>query len=159
MNNKAFSYLRVSGKGQIDGDGFTRQRECIQNYCFSGNIEIEREFEERGVSGTKDAFEREALPELFEAIKNSEVRLVLCERADRIARDLMVSEILLGEFRKLGVKVVSCECGTELTCDSEDPTKTLIRQVLGAISQWGKVSCGFKIACRSYADKEKHGQM
>ena len=25
---KAFAYLRVSGKGQIDGDGFTRQRAC-----------------------------------------------------------------------------------------------------------------------------------
>jgi len=138
VKTKAYSYLRVSGKGQISGDGFPRQREAINNYCLQNDIEIEREFEERGISGTKNAFDREALPELFEAVKNTGVKVVLCERADRIARDLMISEILLGEFRKLGVKVISAECGTELTSDSEDPTKTLIRQVLGAISQWEK---------------------
>jgi DNA invertase Pin-like site-specific DNA recombinase len=50
----------------------------------------------------------------------------------------MISEILLGEFRKIGVKVISAECGTELTVEGNDPTKILIRQVLGAISEWEK---------------------
>ena len=30
---KAFSYLRVSGKGQIEGDGFARQRIAIKAYA------------------------------------------------------------------------------------------------------------------------------
>ena len=30
---KAFSYLRVSGKGQVDGDGFPRQRSVIAAYA------------------------------------------------------------------------------------------------------------------------------
>jgi DNA invertase Pin-like site-specific DNA recombinase len=138
MKTKALSYVRVSGKGQIDGDGFPRQREAIARYAKQHQIEIEREFCEKGVSGTKDAFDREALTELFVAIKGNGVRLVLIERADRLARDLMISEILLGEFRKLGVKVISAECGTELTVEDNDPTKKLIRQVLGAISEWEK---------------------
>ena len=138
MKVKAFSYLRVSGKGQIDGDGFPRQRDCISRYAKRNQIEIEREFVEKGVSGTKDAFDREELTNLFVAIKANGVRLVLVERADRLARDLMISEILLGEFRKLGVRVISAECGTELTVEDNDPTKKLIRQVLGAISEWEK---------------------
>lgn len=138
MKTKAFSYLRVSGKGQIDGDGFPRQRETIAQYARQHQIEIDREFCEKGVSGTKDAFDREALTELFVALKANGVRLVLIERADRLARDLMVSEILLGEFRKIGVRVASAECGTELTVEDDDATKKLIRQVLGAISQWEK---------------------
>lgn len=138
MKTKAFSYLRVSGKGQIEGDGFPRQRDTIARYAKRHQIEIEREFCEMGVSGTKDAFDREALTELFIAIKANGVRLVLAERADRIARDLMISEILLGEFRKIGVRVISAECGTELTVEGNDPTKILIRQVLGAISEWEK---------------------
>jgi DNA invertase Pin-like site-specific DNA recombinase len=138
MKTKAFSYLRVSGKGQIDGDGFPRQRDTVTKYAKRHQIEIEREFCEKGVSGTKDAFDREALTDLFVALKANGVRLVLVERADRLARDLMISEILLGEFRKLGVKVISAECGTELTVEDDDPTKKLIRQVLGAISEWEK---------------------
>ena len=49
MITTAFSMLRVSGKGQIDGDGFERQRQCIAEYCLQNNIEIEREFMEKGV--------------------------------------------------------------------------------------------------------------
>ena len=30
---KAFSYLRVSSKGQVDGDGFPRQREKIEAWA------------------------------------------------------------------------------------------------------------------------------
>jgi DNA invertase Pin-like site-specific DNA recombinase len=138
MKTRAFAYLRVSGKGQIQGDGFPRQRDTINRYAKRHQIEIEREFCEKGVSGTKDAFDREALTELFIAIKANGVRLVLAERADRIARDLMISEILLGEFRKIGVRVISAECGTDLTVEDNDPTKKLIRQVLGAISEWEK---------------------
>ena len=138
MKTKALSYVRVSGKGQIDGDGFPRQREAIARYAKRHQIEIEREFCEKGVSGTKDAFDREALTELFVALKGNGVRLVLVERADRLARDLMISEVLLGEFRKLGVKVIAAESDTELTVEGNDPTKILIRQVLGAISEWEK---------------------
>jgi DNA invertase Pin-like site-specific DNA recombinase len=138
MKTKAFSYLRVSGKGQIDGDGFPRQRSVCEAYARRHQIEIVREFVEKGVSGTKDAFDREALTDLFVALKANGVRLVLAERADRLARDLMISEILLGEFRKIGVRVIAAESGTELTVEDNDPTRKLIRQVLGAISEWEK---------------------
>ena len=138
MKENAYQYLRVSGKGQIDRDGFNRQRDVCSFYANQHDIEIIGEFVEKGVSGTTDAYDREALTALFEAIKANGVRLVLVETPSRIARDLMISEILLGEFRKLGVRVISAECGTELTTQDGDITKTLIRQVLGAISQWEK---------------------
>ena len=138
MKIKAFVYLRVSGKGQIDGDGFPRQRATCAAYAKRHKVEIAREFVEKGVSGTKDAFDREALTELFIALKANGVRLVLVEQASRLARDLMISEILLGEFRKIGVKVIAADSDTELTVEDNDPTKKLIRQVLGAVSEFEK---------------------
>jgi DNA invertase Pin-like site-specific DNA recombinase len=66
------------------------------------------------------------------------VRLVLVERADRLARDLMVGEIILAEFRSLGVQVIDASSGTDLTVEDDDPTWTLMRQMLGAIAQWEK---------------------
>jgi hypothetical protein len=33
VKKKAFSYLRVSGKSQINGDGFPRQAETIARYA------------------------------------------------------------------------------------------------------------------------------
>ena len=40
---KAFGYLRVSGKSQIDGDGFPRQRENILKYAAANGVEISAE--------------------------------------------------------------------------------------------------------------------
>lgn len=138
MKTKAFSYLRVSGKGQIDGDGFPRQRDSVNRYAKRHHLEIVSEFRDEGVSGTKDAFDRDGLTELLVALKSNGVRCVLLERADRLARDLMISEILLDEFRKLGVKVIAADSDTDLTVEDCDPTRTLMRQMLGAISQWEK---------------------
>ena len=50
----------------------------------------------------------------------------------------MVSEILLNQFRDLGVSVVAADSGTDLTAGDDDPTRVLIRQVLGAVAQFEK---------------------
>ena len=36
-------------------------------------------------------------------LRSNGVRVVLVERADRLARDLMVSEVILGQFRETNV--------------------------------------------------------
>jgi DNA invertase Pin-like site-specific DNA recombinase len=66
------------------------------------------------------------------------VRVVLVERADRLARDLIVGELILNQFPELGVRVIAADAGTELTASDDDPTQTLIRQVLGAVAQFDK---------------------
>jgi hypothetical protein len=40
---KAFAYLRVSSKGQVGGDGFTRQLAAIRQYATAHDIKILRE--------------------------------------------------------------------------------------------------------------------
>ncbi len=135
---KAFSYLRVSGKGQIDGDGFPRQRETVGRYARTHSVDIVREFTDGGVCGATELADRDGLAALLDAIESNGVRLVLIERADRLARDLMVSEVILGQFRDLGVEVMAADSGTELTAGDGDPTRILIRQVLAAVAQFDK---------------------
>jgi DNA invertase Pin-like site-specific DNA recombinase len=96
------------------------------------------EYRDEGVSGTKDLDHRDGLSDLITGIRSNGVRLVLVERADRLARDLMVGEVILGEFRALGVTVIAANSGTDLTAGDDDPTRVLIRQVLGAVSQFEK---------------------
>jgi DNA invertase Pin-like site-specific DNA recombinase len=64
--------------------------------------------------------------------------LVVVERGDRLARDLIVGELILNQFRELGVRVIAADGGTELTVSEDDPTRRLIRQVLGAVAQYEK---------------------
>jgi DNA invertase Pin-like site-specific DNA recombinase len=135
---EAVAYLRVSGKEQINGDGFPRQREAIRRYAKAGGIEVIEEYRDEGVSGTKDLDDRDGLSDLMARIRSNGVRVVLVERADRLARDLMVSEIILTEFRRLCVQVVAADSGTDLSVGDGDPTRKLVRQILAAISEFDR---------------------
>ena len=132
MMTKAFAYLRVSGKGQVDGDGFPRQAEAIDKYAKAHGCVVVQTFQEKGVSGTNDLDDREALAQLVEQLESNGVRTVLVENATRLARDLMIQEMILSQFRKLGVAVIAVDAGQDLVVADDDPTRVLIRQVLGA---------------------------
>jgi len=135
---KAFGYLRTSGRGQIGNDGFPRQRDTIARFAKANGIEIVQEFTDEAVTGTVDAMDRAGLTDLFVALKANGVRKVIVENPTRLARDLMISEIILAEFRKIGVKVISADGGVDLTLGNDEPTGKLIRQILGAVAEWEK---------------------
>jgi DNA invertase Pin-like site-specific DNA recombinase len=135
----AFSYLRVSGRGQIRKGGFPRQRDAIAEYAKANRIRILAEFRDEGVSGTKELQDRDGLADLMAKLQtNGPVDLVLVENASRLARDLMVGEIILRELAKRGAKVIAADPATDLTVGNGDPTRKLIRQVLGAVAEFEK---------------------
>jgi len=134
----AVSYLRVSGQGQVKAGGFPRQRAAVADYAKRNGLDVIEEYRDEGVSGTKDLDGRAGLAALIDRLESNGVRTVLVERADRLARDLMVSEVILGQFREIAVQVIEAESGTDLTVGDNDPTRKLIRQVLGAVSEFDK---------------------
>ena len=156
---KAVSYLRVSGKCQIEGDGFPRQRDTIQHFARTAGFELVGEYRDEGVSGCKELDDREGLSELLARIRSNGVRVVLVERADRVARSLIVGELILNQFRELGVKVIAADSGTELTVDGDDdPTRTLIRQVLGAVAQFEKAVIVSKLKAARLSKRRAEGK-
>lgn len=133
--NKAFAYLRVSGKGQVDGDGFTRQLGAIKAYAAANGIKIVRVFREEGVSGTVDNMNRPAWQELMATLHSNGVRFILIEKLDRLARDLMVQETAIADLRKNGFTLISV---AEPDLMASDPTRVLMRQLMGAVAQYDK---------------------
>lgn len=144
----AFSYIRVSGKSQCDGDGPDRQREKVflfaKQHGLIPQIQPEPtnipEYFEQGISGTVEAFDRPAFVEAMGYIdRNPGEYCMIVERMDRLARDLMVQELLLSECRKRGIKVYAADQGlVDVANDEGNPTQTLVRQIMGAIAQWEK---------------------
>ena len=132
---KAFSYLRVSGKGQIKGDGFTRQRIAIKAYTAAHDCKIVREFREEGVRGSIETMDRPAWAEMMVALHSNGVRTVVVEKLDRLARDLMVQEAAIADLRKHGFELVSVQ---EPDLMASDPTRVLMRQLMGAFGQYDK---------------------
>jgi DNA invertase Pin-like site-specific DNA recombinase len=133
---QAVSYVRVSGKGQVEGDGPERQRLAIARFAKASRLAIVEEYSDLGVSGTKELADRPGLARLIDRLESNGVGTVVVERADRLARDLMVQEVILGQFVKIGTRIVTAD-GVDLT-SSDDPTRRLIRQVLGAVAEFEK---------------------
>lgn len=134
---RAYAYLRVSTAGQVEGDGLERQRAAIAEYASARGLLLAGEFRDEGVSGTRELADRPGLGELVALLERGDT--VLVERADRLARDLVVSEMILRELRGLQVAVLDCSSGQNLAGDaSDDPSRALIRQVLAAVAQYEK---------------------
>lgn len=134
---KAFPYLRVSGKTQVDGDGPDRQAAKIVAFCGQHGLEVGPTYFDPGISGTVDSLDRPFLSRLLDDATEGDC--IVVERMDRLARDLIVQELLLAECRKRGIKVYAADGDFQDVASNEgDPTKVLIRQILGAVAQWEK---------------------
>ncbi len=48
--SRAVSYLRVSGQGQVFGDGFPRQRQAVDRYAKAHRLDLVAEYRDEGVS-------------------------------------------------------------------------------------------------------------
>ena len=137
----AVAYMRCSGLGQADGDTWDRQESAVRKYAAGNGLTVADGdwFRDVGVSGTKDMGDRPGLAALLDRVESNGVRVVLVENATRLARDLMVSEVILQQLRDAGCRVISCDSGTDLIDESDDdPTRRLIRQVLGAVAEFDR---------------------
>lgn len=157
MSTKAFAYLRVSGRGQVDGDGFPRQLAAIRVFVESKGIKIMRVFREEGVSGAKELEDRPALSNLLAALTEYGVRLVLIEKLDRLARDVVIQELLLRDMRDNGVELVSVTEPELAQEDPNNPTRTVLRQIMGAISQYEKSMIVLKLRGARMRIKAREG--
>jgi DNA invertase Pin-like site-specific DNA recombinase len=157
---KVYGYVRVSGKGQVDGEGPDRQRDAIEIFCKAQGLEWGGHFFEEGVSGTVEAIERPKFAEMIEYITKNDFAGFVVERMDRLARDLMVSEVLLQECRKQGIQVFSVDQGTleDMASNGGDPTRVLIRQIMGALAQWDKSVTVKKLKSARDAVRQKTGR-
>lgn len=150
-----FTYLRVSGKGQLDGDGFTRQRSAIKAYAMAHELKIVREFREEGVSGTIETMDRPAWAEMIAALHSNGVRTIIVEKLDRVARDLMVQEAAIADLRKHGFELVSV---VEPDLMASDPTRVLMRQLMGAVAQYDKSQIVAKLRGARMRKRAKEGR-
>lgn len=153
---KAFGYIRVSGKGQIEGDGFERQEEAIKAYAAAHGIELIQVYREEGISGTVE--NRPALAAMMVSLeKNGHgVKMVIVEKLDRLARDLMVQEAIVHDLKRGGFKLESALEGADLL--ENDPSRKLMRQVFGAFAEYDKSMTVEKLRAARMRIREREGK-
>lgn len=133
MRRPAVAYVRVStGAQRDDGWGLPSQRQAVREYAKAHDLRIVRIYEDAGVSGQKDVAERPGLAGALAACEAHEAEVLVVPKLDRLARDLLIQEVVIQRLGRAGVEVLSV---AEPDIDG-DHTRTLVRQVLGAIAQY-----------------------
>jgi DNA invertase Pin-like site-specific DNA recombinase len=142
---KAFAYLRTSSATNVgqDKDSDTRQRLAIQAYAANAGIEIAGEFYDAAVSGADPILSRPGFADMLATIQGNGVRTIIVENASRFARDLIVQETGYAFLRDQGVTLIAADDPDAFTNDT--PTGRLIRQILGAVSEFEKANLVAKL--------------
>jgi DNA invertase Pin-like site-specific DNA recombinase len=73
---------------------------------------------------------------MLERIEGNGVRTIIVETASRFARDLMVQEVGHAKLRERGINLIAADNPGSFI--DATPTAKLVRQVLGAISEFDK---------------------
>lgn len=134
---RVVGYVRVSTDRQVDaGAGLDVQRQAVRAWCREHGHRLVATVADEGVSGTLT--DRPALAEALALLRERKAGAVVVHRLDRLARDLVLQEQLLAECWRMGADVCSTSAGEDayLCDDPADPSRRLIRQILGAVSDY-----------------------
>jgi DNA invertase Pin-like site-specific DNA recombinase len=137
MAKRVFIYLRVSGKGQLDGDGFIRQEKACRDYCAAHGLIVIQVFSERGVCGDIETMDRPAFIEMVYGLMAGDADMVIVEKLDRLSRHLITQETCIQDFQRKGYTLLSAD-PAEFDLMASDPSRVLVRQLFGAIAQYDK---------------------
>lgn len=155
----AVAYMRCSGESQVTGDTWDRQHVAILNYATAHDIAVVTEFRDEGITGKTELEGRAGLSACVAYVQEHGIKLVLIEDQTRLARDLIVAEVCIREFQRLGVHVVSASGGIDLTeGDDSNPTAKLIRQILAAVSEFERCCITMKLRSARERVKAKTGR-
>ena len=132
---KIVGYCRTSTSNQDKAGTIKLQIAEIESYADRNKYELIRIFKDSGVSGALE--KRKGLAELYDFLKtNGDIDAIIIFKLDRLSRELRIQENLLHDFKhKMNVEVLSIK---EVDLDSADPTRVLMRQILGSFAQYEK---------------------
>jgi DNA invertase Pin-like site-specific DNA recombinase len=157
---RVVGYARVSTDKQAEqGLGLEVQEEAIRAWAKANKHKLIRICKDEGASGANGIDRRFHLAEALEALDRGEAKGLVVYRLDRLARDLVLQEQLLAEVRRLGAELFSTDGGEQgyLSDDPDEPSRRLIRQVLGAVAEYDRAMITLRLRLGRRRKAERGG--
>ena len=142
------AYLRVSTDRQAEeGLGLEIQEHAIRAWARGNRHKVVLWTRDEGVSGTNGLDQRQGLADALDALRSHQTGALVVYRLDRLARDLVLQEQLLADVRRMRADVFSTSAAEAgyLTDDPDDPSRKLIRQVLGAVNEYERAMISLRL--------------
>ena len=136
----AVAYYRTSSAGNVgaDKDSEKRQRDAVHAYATANGFEVVQEYYDAAVSGSDPIDQREGFRAMLAYMLGNGATVILLENASRFARDLAVQLTGHDLLKAQGITLLPVDAPDYFTNDT--PTAVMVRQILGAVSQFEKAS-------------------
>lgn len=134
----AVAYYRTSSATNVgaDKDSLTRQKQAVASCALSKGVEIVAEYYDAAVSGADPVDSRAGFAAMLERVLSNGCRTIIVENASRFARDLIVQETGYAMLTARGITLIAADSPDSFVSDT--PTAVMVRQILGAVSQFEK---------------------
>ena len=138
-------YYRTSSATNVgeDRDSLPRQKSAVHGYAKTHDLEVVAEYYEAAGSGDDPVDQREEFTAMLGYIQENKTNMILVESAHRFARDLVVQITGHDMLKAQGIELVPVDAPTHFLEDT--PTATMVRNILGAVSQHEKATLVAKL--------------
>ncbi len=152
----ASAYYRTSSATNVghDKDSLRRQQEAVRTYAAANRLKIVAESHDAAVSGADPIHQRRGFCELLSEANGP--KTILVENASRFARDLAVQ--LAGQqlLKDQGYELIPVDAPDYFL--DETPTAVMVRQILGAVSEFEKAQVVSKLKAARDRKREAAGK-
>jgi DNA invertase Pin-like site-specific DNA recombinase len=141
----ACAYFRTSSATNVgaDKDSLPRQQDAARAYAQVHGLEIVREFYDASVRGADPVMSRNGFSEMLAYMLGNGARIVLVENAGRFSRDLAVQIAGHDLLKSKGITLIPVDAPDHF--QDETPTAVMVRNILGAVSQFEKEALVLKL--------------
>lgn len=155
---RVVAYIRVSSAHQAEAYGPDVQRAAITKWANVNGHKIVA-WQTDVISGASELRNRVGWCEAAAQVKSGRAAGIVVARLDRLARDVMVQELLLRKLSDLGGVVLSTRENENemLNGESKDPSRKLVRVILGAISEYDREMTVDRLAAGRQAKARRGG--
>ena len=151
-------YYRTSSATNVgeDRDSLPRQQEAVHGYAKTNGMEVVAEYYDAAVSGDDPVDQREQFSSMISYIHDNQLDTILVEDPKRFARDLVVQITGHDMLKAQGINLVSVDAPQHFLDDT--PTATMVRNILGAVSQHDKATLVAKLKSGRDRKREREGK-
>jgi DNA invertase Pin-like site-specific DNA recombinase len=148
----------VSSAHQAEAYGPEVQRAAIAKWAKANGHQVVA-WQTDVISGASELRNRVGWCEAAALVKSGQADGIVVARLDRLARDVMVQELLLRKLSDLGGIVLSTRENENemLNGESKDPSRKLVRVIMGAISEYDREMTVDRLAAGRQAKAARGG--
>lgn len=129
MVGRIYTYARVSTSQQADGESLDVQHRMMAGYGLMRGWRVDRDFVERGVSGSVPMADRPAGGELLGLVRRGD--LIISAKLDRMFRSARDALNILGDLKTGGISLHLIDLGGDVT----NGISEMVFTILAAVAQ------------------------